>query len=182
MKKYILPPLVLTIICIIVSALLVGAYKLTYVDTTGVMTDELKTGCSEIFGDDEFNIIMEDKTPITFNNEKINSIIKNKTSDKIVFEITDDGYNKGGIHILIGLDKDGVVKGVTYVSCTETPGLGTKTDDPEYLAKYKGFKNGDNIDDIDNITGATYSSKGVKSAIKIATKTFTDNKEAILSE
>ena len=50
MKDKIMPPLVLTIICIVVSGLLVLAYNATYVDNTGVLTDDMKKGCEEIFG------------------------------------------------------------------------------------------------------------------------------------
>ena len=41
LKDKIMPPLVLTLICVITSALLVAAYNLTYVDTTGIITDKL---------------------------------------------------------------------------------------------------------------------------------------------
>jgi electron transport complex protein RnfG len=59
MKNNILPPLVLTIICIVVSGLLVFAHNKTYVDTTGVMTDELKAGCEEIFGEADYEMLLE---------------------------------------------------------------------------------------------------------------------------
>ena len=42
MKEKIMPPLVLTLICVITSALLVAAYNITYVDTTGVITNWLR--------------------------------------------------------------------------------------------------------------------------------------------
>ena len=50
MKEKIMPPLVLTLICVISSALLVLAYNLTYVDTTGIITDKLSEGLTEIYG------------------------------------------------------------------------------------------------------------------------------------
>ena len=48
MPEKIKAPLVLTLICTIVAALLIFVHKLTYVDTTGVITDELKSGLTEI--------------------------------------------------------------------------------------------------------------------------------------
>ena len=50
MLKKIVPSAVLTIICIIVSVLLIVVYNLTYVDTTGVITDELNKGLTELYG------------------------------------------------------------------------------------------------------------------------------------
>ena len=58
MKDKIMPPLVLTIICIVVSGLLVLAYNATYVDNTGVLTDDMKKGCEEIFGKGDYEIML----------------------------------------------------------------------------------------------------------------------------
>ena len=61
MKEKIMPPLVLTLICVISSALLVLAYNLTYVDTTGIITDKLSAGLSEIYGTpDGFEMLIND--------------------------------------------------------------------------------------------------------------------------
>lgn len=191
MKKYIFPPLVLMIICVIVCGLLVGAYNLTYKDTTGVMTDDLKAACEAVFTDsdgDDFKILLDgsksEKTPLTFGNENVNSIILSFDKSKCLIEVTTDGYAKGGIHILVGINQTGEIVGTEFISCGETPGLGTKLRDNKDLFsnKFKGFTTDNNLDDVDNVTGATYSSKGMKEAIKIALEVYNDNKEAILSE
>ena len=82
MKKLIYPPVVLLIFWFVVCGILVGAYKLTYKNTTGVMTDDLKSACEAVFPDskgEDFNIVLDrsktEKTPLTFENENINSII-----------------------------------------------------------------------------------------------------------
>lgn len=191
MKKYIFPPLVLMIICVIVCGLLVGAYKLTYKDTTGVMTDNLKSGCEAIFTDSnggDFKILLDsskpEKTPLTFGNEKINSIILSSDKSKCLIEVTTDGYSKGGIHILVGINQNGEIAGTEFITCGETPGLGTKLRDKKeiFSDKFIGFTSDSNLDDVDNVIGATYSSKGMKEAIKTALEIYNDNKEAILSE
>ena len=43
--KKIKPVLVLSVICTLICALLIVTYNLTYVDTSGVLTDNLKAGC-----------------------------------------------------------------------------------------------------------------------------------------
>ena len=104
MKDKIMPPLVLTIICIVVSGLLVLAYNATYVDNTGVLTDDMKKGCEEIFGKGDYEIMLDgegdSKTPVTFDTEGVNSIITDKDNGRCVIEITEDGYSKGGLHLL----------------------------------------------------------------------------------
>lgn len=191
MKKLIYPPVVLMIICVVVCGILVGAYKLTYKNTTGVMTDDLKSACEAVFPDskgEDFNIILDrsktEKTPLTFENENINSIILSSDKSKCLVEVTADGYAKGGIHILVGINQADEIAGVEFVSCGETPGLGTKLRDKKelFIDKLKGFSSDDNLDNIDNVTGATYSSKGMKNAVKAALEVYTKHKEAILSE
>lgn len=181
MKKYVMPPLVLTIICIVVSGLLVFAHDKTYKDTTGVMTDELNAGCEEIFGNGDYEILMKNNTPVTFETDGIVSIITDSTKEKCLVEITQDGYAKGGLHLLIGINTDGAVEGIYFLEIGETPGLGTKVQDKSFTDKLKGFNKDTNPDTIDNVTSATYSSKGMKSACKKAVELYDNHKEEILN-
>ena len=134
MKEKIMPPLVLTLICVITSALLVAAYNITYVDTTGVITDELASGLTEIYGgSDGFDMLMND-----------------------------DGTESGSIC------------GISVISIGETPGLGTKVQNKDFLDKFKGISSEDY--QVDNITGATYSSKGMKAAVNTALEAYSQMK------
>ena len=85
--------------------------------------------------------------------------------------------------MIIGIDADGALTDVSFVNLTETPGLGTKLKtNPELLvSNLIGLTDSDSVNAADNITGATYSSKGLKSAIQCAMDTYAANKEAILS-
>ena len=191
MKKYIFPPLALMIICIVVCGLLVFTYKLTYKDTTGVMTDDLKADCEAVFPNsdgNDYKILIDgsktEKMPLTFGNEKVNSIILSENKENCLIEVTTDGYSKGGIHILVGINQSGELVGTEFISCGETPGLGTKLRDQKsiFSDKFKGFTASDDFDKVDNVTGATYSSKGMRDAIKTALEVYSNNKDAILSE
>ena len=185
MKDKLMPPIILTLICVIVSALLVLAYNVTYVDTTGVMTDQLKASSEEIFGKSDYEIITTkdsegNKIVLTFG--KVVNVIKDKkNSDRVILEVKTDGYAKDGIDILVGLDKDGKVQGISVVALGETPGLGTKVNDKSYLEKFNGMNSSEDIDGVDGISAATYSSNGIKSAIKEAVTQFEKNKEAIFN-
>ena len=97
--------------------------------------------------------------------------------------VTANGYNKGGLQVVIGLDAEGTVTGITFVSVTETPGLGTKVQsNPELLTDHLvGLSDAAAVEQVDGITGATYSSNGMKAAVTCAMDTFAQSKEAILS-
>lgn len=186
LKDKIMPALVLMIICVVISALVIVVYNLTYVDNTGVMTDALKEGCQEIFPAEQttFEILLEktdgdEKVPLTY--EGVEQIIVNKEKGLCVFEITADGYSKGGLHMLVGINSDGEVEGISFVEIKETKGLGTKVGEKEWYSAFSKLKTKKDVDAVDNITGATLSSKGVKQAVKTAIETYSEHKEEIFS-
>ncbi len=130
------PPLVLTLICIITCGLLVAAHDATYVDTTGVITDQLSSGLTEICGTaDGFEMLKNDDGTLKLY-DGVTSILSNGTDT--VFEITADGYSKGGLHVLVAVDGNGAVSGMTVLSIGETPGLGTKVQDAGFMSQFNG--------------------------------------------
>lgn len=185
MKDKIMPPLVLTMICVVVCGLLVMAYNATYVDNTGVLTDDMKAGCKEIFGEGSYEIMLdpdaEEKTPVTFDAEGVNSIITDKENKICLIEITEDGYSKGGLHLLVGINSEGAIEGIYFLSIGETPGLGTKVQNDSFLGQFKGFNTETDENSIDNVTAATFSSKGMKSACKKAVRLYDEHKEEIFN-
>ena len=173
MKEKLMPPLVLTLICVISSALLVFAYNLTYVDTTGVITDKLSEGLAEVYGSSEgFEMLLNDDGTVK-QFEGVTSVLS--YDGKTAFEITADGYSKGGLHLLIGFDESGAICGISVLTIGETPGLGTKVQDKAYLDSFKGITSPDF--QADAITGATYSSKGMNNAVQTAARAYSQLKE-----
>lgn len=202
-KEKIKPPLVLTLICLITCGLLVAAYEATYVDNTGVITEKLQTGLTEVYGKfEDFEMLLnDDGTVLTY--DGVTSVLYDGTNT--AFEITADGYSTGGLHVLVGLDENGSVKGVSIMTIGETPGLGTKVQDAGFLGQFSGVTyeqttvkedtepvkakavwgsraeinslqleaavdgaDSGNSFTLDAVTGATFSSEGMYSAVKTA--------------
>lgn len=200
------PSLVLTLICIITCALLVVAYNATYVDSSGVITDKMLEGLEEIYGSSE-GYTMLDSAP-----EGVSSVLTDGTNT--AYEITEDGYSKGGLHVLVGLDADGSVAGVAILTIGETPGLGTKVQNSSFLDQFKGLTydklpkiaadegftpkkyvwgekeeiaalkaEADAVPpsgefQLDAVTGATFSSKGMNRAVTTALYAYKQSKGA----
>lgn len=131
------PPLVLTLICLITCGLLVAAYEATYVDNTGVITDKLSAGLTEVYGSaDGFEMLKnDDGTVLTY--DGVTSVLSDGTN--IAFEVTADGYSKGGLHVLVGVGETGTVQGVSIMTIGETPGLGTKVQDGGFISQFTGL-------------------------------------------
>ena len=199
------PPLVLTLICLITCGLLVAAYEATCTDTTGIITDKLTAGLTELYGSaDGFEMLKnEDGTVLTY--EGVTSVLWD--GENAAFEITADGYSTGGLHVLVGVDKGGAVSGVSIMTIGETPGLGTKVQDSGFLGQFKGVRYPDTVTEekapvkakavwgtkaeikslerekqlsggsaggftLDAVTGATYSSNGMYSAVRTALSAY----------
>lgn len=94
-----------------------------------------------------------------------------------VFLITSyEGYN-GDISFTIGIDLNNNIQGISIVEISETPGLGMEVDNEDYLSQYidKAVSYFTlvktialNNDEIEMISGATYSSSAINEGVNIA--------------
>ena len=172
MKDNIRPPLVLLIISVITAAALVITYNLTYVDMSGVMTDEMLKACVQLYGEGEYEIVTSQEI------EGLNAVIT-AGEDAYAFDIIVNGYNKKGIRVMVGVEK-GEVVGVIPLKIAETPGLGTKVENASFLDLFKGISGKANIvkgstkgdNEVSAVSGATYSSQGVGDAVNLALDVF----------
>lgn len=75
----------------------------------------------------------------------------------------------GKIELIVGVDMTGTVLGVQIVSHSETPGLGSRVADEEYLEGYTGLQGNIRLNyDIDAVAGATVTSKAVLTGVNAA--------------
>lgn len=174
MRDKIKPTIVLTAICIIASLILVGAFEVTKDRIAAQKQEKFSSSVKALFGDCRYTLLDDN-----FGADEIRSIAVTENG-KTAFQICVDGYSKGGIEVLIGMDEAGKVCGMEFVSLGETPGLGTKIRDNEDFRRQ--FMGADSTEySFDAITGATYSSKGMKNAVDTAIRVYSENKEAILN-
>lgn len=177
------PIYVLALIAAIISCLIIVVYNLTYVDTTNILTDKQAAAVTAIYGGtkDDYEVVpAEEWQPAleqsgNSNLSKVTKLIRKKSDGSLAFECVVKGY-KNGFDIMVGVD-GGAVAGVAIVSVgEETPGLGTNTNKPEFLDSFKGISDKATIvkttpsadGEVQAVTSATFSSKGVASAVNLA--------------
>ena len=86
-----------------------------------------------------------------------------------------DGYG-GDIQVSVGIQSDGTVTGVSFLSLSETAGLGMKAKEPSFYEQYVGknptkfavSKDGGDGEQIDALSGATITSRAVTGAVNAA--------------
>ena len=71
----------------------------------------------------------------------------------------------GDVSMMVAMTEEKTVLGVKIVSMSETPGIGTKVDDAEYLSQYAGADLSLTATDVDVVSGATKSSKAVLNGV-----------------
>lgn len=108
----------------------------------------------------------------------------------IALEVEGEGYS-GGIRIMVGIDPTGTITGVEILEQLETPGLGARIEDDTFRAQFKGksLTNSKLVEghlavkkdngDIDALTGATISSRGVTEAADKALNIFQQYKDKL---
>ncbi len=96
---------------------------------------------------------------------------------------TSAGY-KDGIKFVYGYSLDGSIKGISFLSISETAGLGMKAQEPEFLDQFLNKKTAQFVvtktgatseEQVDAISGATITSKAVTYAINAGIQFVTDH-------
>lgn len=101
-----------------------------------------------------------------------------------VIGVTSSGFG-GELKIMVGVSLDGTIQGANVLSHSETPGLGAKSQEPEFIDQYKGqstdkelvvVKTAPSSDgQIQAITAATITSKAVTVGVNDAIAYFNSN-------
>lgn len=130
---------------------------------------------------DEFKLVEDEKV---IERNLVVEVYEGSVAGEVVgytVKTNPNGYG-GRVEVLVGISKDGKIVGVKIGTQTETPGLGTKITNPEYLNQYmnkgteqefittKGGETGDEY--INAITGATVSSEAVTDGVNVARSLF----------
>ena len=108
--------------------------------------------------------------------DEVYSAVMDGSEAGYVITVTDkDGYG-GDIQITVGIMSDGTVNGISFLSISETAGLGMKATEPSFYNQYVNkqadkfvvSKDGGDGEQIDALSGATITSRAVTGAVNAA--------------
>ena len=107
----------------------------------------------------------------------------------MAFESSGGGYGGDiGVIVAVNVDSDDIV-GVAVTTHSETPGLGSRAkDDPSFARQFKGlpikdaFKVKPDGGQIDAVSGATVTSRGVCGAVTASSAVYFRLKDAIVEK
>ncbi len=161
----------LLLICAIIAGVVSFVYALTEEPYLANQKAQKADAIGAIFGVPDGSLSLK---PMG-DGETVNAVLSadGKLIGYSVEVVESTGYN-GDITMIIGYTAMGKVSDVKIISHSETPGLGSKVDSPDYLDQFKGTTDQLDYSEVDGISGATYSSKAVMNGINQATKALHD--------
>ena len=173
-KEIVIPAISLFLICLVATALLGFTNQITApkIEQLAIET-ETKTKAEVLSAATEFS----EKKTVTLDETEYSyyeGIADGKTVG-YVFTTSAKGYG-GDIKVMVGIDAEGAVTGVSILEISETAGLGMNAKNESFLKQFDGknslinvIKNGTPADDeISALTGATITSKAMAKAVNTA--------------
>lgn len=157
------PIIVLTVICIIASALL----GLTYNQTAPLIAAAEKKASDQAMmevvpGSTSF-------TEVACEMEGVLAVGKDDAGNGYALKVQDKGFG-GAYTIMVGIGTDGKLTGTKLMDNSETPGLGSKTGMPDFTEQFKGKDQ--TLEGVETITGATISSNAFIRCVQTAFKAY----------
>lgn len=174
---------IMTAVAIISAAAVTYVYQLTLPAVTENLKKAEVEAISDIFGDEFDNNPIAEKTAVPMKKGiKELNIYPLRKQDMIyaiaVKSYTNKGFG-GELEIMTGFYINGTMAGYKVLNHKETPGLGSKIMENEFMSQFIGLKiEGGKLKlrkdggQIDGITSATISSKALLDAVNNAKKAY----------
>ncbi len=178
--KYIVKiALPLVVICIVTVAVLAGVNAFTAPVIEKNNAETLRNNMELFFGD---GIDAKESSPAGHESsvKAVYAVSKDGAEIGYCFDVTGNGAYKGTVEVLVAVDTEGKIVGISNVKNGETPSIGGKVLRTDYFENYIGHT-AQNIQkdvDIPFISGATRTSTALNNAVKNALNAY----ETIVSE
>lgn len=161
-KDYARPTLVLTLICLVVTALLALTHQITQPIIEANNLRIAEESRAEVLAEaDGFHEVKEEFPENTVD------VYEADNGAGYAITVTSKGYDSTPLKVMIGIQADGAIEKVKVLSSNETPGLGSKVTEDSFTGQFAGMTS-DGVDGMQMISGATYSSKAMRAAVEQA--------------
>ncbi len=164
--KFLAPALPLTVICVVIALLLSFVNAMTADRIADNALKEKENAIKAIFPSSK--TFESADTSLYADTVKEAGTVKDESGETVGYyaEVSPVGF-KGEISLIVGCNINGRILRISCLATSETPSVGTKATDTEYLVNFAN-KDKTDVDTVDTISGATISSRAVKSGIKNA--------------
>ena len=158
-------------ICAVVALLLGVVNSATEPIIAEIQAEKTAEAMAQVLPAEEYQPVETDYPNVT----AMNRALSGGETVGYVVEVTASGFG-GTMSMVVGVDVDGAVTGVSVTDHSETANIGTKVvDDQAVLDRFAGMSHGDGeitvnagTNRFDGVSGATVSSRGVTAGVNTA--------------
>lgn len=186
MNKIVRNTIILTLITLVAGLLLGLAYEVTKEPIAQSQENAKKEAWQAVFPDADLNAFEQIDVDSAVSEKAASDLGVKASVDEVcavdggdtgyVITVTDgEGYG-GDIQVVVGITADGTISGVSFLSISETAGLGMNATKESFYGQYVGVqtdkfavsKDGGEGEPIDAISGATITTRAVTGAVNTA--------------
>ena len=165
-KDFIMPMLVLSMVCIVVTGVLAVGHSFTQPIITAAAEERARLAMREIIPQaDGFEPLELHGLP-----GSINSAYRSTNNVGYIFIVTTSGFG-GAIRVLCGIDPDGRVIRTTVLSHSETPTFAAPVFAESHVSQFWG-QDRHGIEDIAGVSGSTVTAAAFRNAVRDALYAF----------
>lgn len=176
--NFVAPILVLVIICFVVTF----ALAMTYGVTKPVIDKNTLAAANEARADimpqakGKFEEVKTKHLVLEKNKVFVDDVYKASNGAGCVITVESSSYG-GLLTAMVGIDKDGAITKVKVTNASDSPGVGTRAQEPGHLKQYNGLKKLGNEQiksdpTVQYVSGASISSEAIHKAVFCALKQF----------
>ena len=178
MKSIIKNAIILTLITLVAGTALAFIYSITKEPIRIAQEQATAQAYQQVFKSaKEFEEIKLDED-IKIGDSTIYAVSKATDGNNVlgyVMTASSKGYG-GQIKLAIGIDLKGSITGISILDASnETPGLGAKVTEDKFTSQFNGLNLQGVQTDVDAISGATFSTNGVKNAVSASLEFFEES-------
>ncbi len=167
LKELAMPTLVLTVICVVVTAALALTYQFTAPYIAAAAASAADSARIELLPEaDSFTQITDENVTGI---EGLVEAYQANNGAGYVFTSKAKGYG-GDLFVMTGINSEGQVTKVKLMENAETPGLGSRVGEDEYTSQY--VEKDSKLEGVEAVSGATISSVAFKDAVSIAFQAY----------
>ncbi len=138
-REYVYPVVILVVISVVTTALLAIT---NFVSSPIIAANQAASADAtrkELLAEaDSFSLVEGDYLTSSDQSAKVTEVYEADNGVGMVLTVVTKSFG-GDLTMMVGMDADGAVTGVKVTDSSDTPGVGSKDTQPDYLAQYDGL-------------------------------------------
>lgn len=165
MNEFVKPTLVLAVICLVITVLLSVSHEITEPIIAENERKASELARTEVLTEADSFEAVEGEYP-----DGVQEVYKAANGVGYTITVTSKGYGSDPLKVMVGIKEDGSVERIKILANNETPGLGSKVSNPEFVNQFEGMTS--DMEGFEAIGGATISSTAMKRALETSFQVY----------